>query len=122
MKITHNKVGQNLNVTDQFKSDKSKEKSPVDAASENSKLKQVEELKNLETSKTTDAVQLDLSDRAKDIRHAKEIAAATPDVDMEKVERFRKLIDEGKYKVDAKAIADKMVNDGLLSLGKTNND
>ena len=122
MKITHNKIGQNLNLNDQLKSDSSKQKSSVDSLSENSKMKQAEEVKNLTSSKTADAVQLDLSDRAKDIRQAKEIASAAPDIDMEKVEKFRKLIDDGKYKVDAKAVADRMVSDSLLALGQTNNE
>jgi negative regulator of flagellin synthesis FlgM len=122
MKITHNKIGQNLNVNDQLKSDSSKQKSSIDSLSENSKMKQAEDVKSLTSSKSADAVQLDLSDRSKDIRQAKEIALASPDIDMEKVEKFRKLIDEGKYKVDAKAVADRMVNDGLLALGQTNNE
>jgi negative regulator of flagellin synthesis FlgM len=50
------------------------------------------------------------------------MAQATPDVDMEKVEKFRKLIDDGKYKVDAKAVADRMVSEGLMNLGQANND
>ncbi len=127
MKITHNKVGQNLNTTDQFsKSDKATDSSKakgtqLEALSTHSQVKQAEDVKNLVKSKN-EAVQLDLSDRAKDIKQAKDIALATPDVDMDKVEKFRKLIDDGKYKVDAQAVADRMINDGLLALGQSNND
>ena len=43
----------------------------------------------------------------------KEAALAAPDIDEAKVSRLQKLIDEGKYKVDAKEIADKMVDEQL---------
>lgn len=119
MKITHNKVGQNLNLTDSTKSEKAKEKSPLDTASP---VQDVKDLASDAKVAKNEAAKVNLSERAQDIRKAKELAMASPDVDMSKVEKFRKLIDEGKYKVDAKAVADKMVNEGLLNLGQTNNE
>ncbi len=119
MKITHNKVGQNLNLTDSNKADRAKDKSPLNAVSTES---QTQNLKEIASASKGEAAQVKLSERAQDIRQAKELAMAAPDVDMEKVEKLRKLIDEGKYKVDAKAVADRMVNDGLLNLGQTNNE
>lgn len=41
---------------------------------------------------------------------------AAPDVDMAKIEKFRKMIDRGKYTVDAKAVADRMVDAELENL------
>lgn len=122
MKITHNKVGQNLNLSDSNRTDKTKEKSQIEALSTDKKTSQAQDVKDLASSGKNDAVKVDLSERSQDIRQAKELAMATPDVNMEKVEKFRKLIDEGKYKVDAKAVADRMVSDSLLNLGQTNND
>ena len=122
MKITHNKVGQNLNLSDSVRTDKSKEKSAVNALSTDQKTSDAKDVKDLVSSGKNDATKLDLSERAQDIRKAKELAQATPDVDMDKVDKFRKLIDEGKYKVDAKAVADRMVNEGLLNLGQTSNE
>jgi hypothetical protein len=49
--------------------------------------------------------------RAMDAKKIKDIAMSVPDVDQAKVEKFRKLIDEGNYKVDSKAVAEKMVDD-----------
>lgn len=116
MKITHNKVGQNLNLSDSGRADKAKEKSSLDSTSQAANLKEL-------SAKTEDSsVKLNLSERAQDIRKAKELAQATPDIDMEKVEKFRKLIDEGKYKVDAKAVADRMVNDSLMQMGRTDTE
>lgn len=55
-----------------------------------------------------------LSQRAKDMKKIKEVAMkSSPDVDEAKVARFQKLIDSGKYKVDSKAIADRLVDEEL---------
>lgn len=126
MKITHNKIGQNINLSDSGRADKSKEnstaKTTAAAVQSDTKTEKAQSLKELSSSNKNDSVKVDLSERAQDIRKAKEMAMATPDVDMEKVEKFRKLIDEGKYKVDAKSVADRMVNEGLLNLGRTDNE
>ena len=60
------------------------------------------------------AAKVDLSQRAQDMKKIKEAAMAAPEVNAEKVAKFQKLIDEGKYKVDANAVADKMVDEQLL--------
>ena len=108
MKITHNKVGQNLNVSDSGKSEKSegsqKSKSTNSPAA------------SLFAPAGNDATKVNLSDRALEAKKIKELALAAPDVDQAKVEKFRKLIDEGKYKVDAKAVADRMVDEELSIL------
>lgn len=111
MKITHNKVGQNLNLSDSGKTDKSKKNDAVSQSNNN-----LNELSNngLNANKSAnESVKIDLSARAQDIQRAKELAMKSPDVDQNKVEKFQKLIDEGKYKVDAKAIAEKMVQEHL---------
>lgn len=64
---------------------------------------------------TKDAARVELSQRAQDMKKIKEIAMQAPEVDAEKVAKFQKLIDEGKYKVDTKDVADKMVDEFLLS-------
>ena len=58
------------------------------------------------------SVKLNLSDRAQAFQKAKEVASKV-DVDEAKVARLQKLIDEGKYSVDASAIADRLVDDHL---------
>jgi negative regulator of flagellin synthesis FlgM len=103
MKITHNKVGQNLNLTDDIKSGKS-ESSRKSNASENSIGSSLLE---------PDASKVELSPRAQEAKRIKDLAMAAPDVNQENVERLRKLIDDGKYKVDAQAVADRMVDEHL---------
>lgn len=109
MKITHNKVGQNVSVRDTQRGEKTDASANVGAAAKGNISEStgagLKELGELGASK------VDISKRAQDIKKAKEIATAAPDVDEAKVARLQKLIDEGKYKVDAGAIADKMISE-----------
>ena len=111
MKITHNKVGQNLNMVDGVKQEKTSAAGGV---------KNGGVAKDLDAKASAlagaGATKVDLSDRALEAKRIKELATAAPDVDMEKVEKFRRLIDEGKYKVDAQAVADRMVDEHLGEL------
>lgn len=110
MKITHNKVGQNLNSVDGAKSELAdKVKSSTTPAGKNS-------VSSILSSGAEQASRVEVSPRALEAKKIKELADAAPDVDMQKVEKFRKLIDEGKYKVDAQAVADKMVEDHLETM------
>jgi negative regulator of flagellin synthesis FlgM len=108
MRITHNKVGQNLNLTDSGKADR------ADAAQ--SKLTNsagAVDKADLLQSSLGDSSKVELSPKAQEAKRIKELAMAAPDVDEAKVAKFRKMIDEGNYKVDAKSIADKMVDEHL---------
>ena len=106
MKITHNKVGTNLNTTDTGKTDKADKTGKGKGISDDAKTASF-----LDTD--AGAAKVDLSQKAQDMRKLKELATAAPDVNEEKVARLQKMIDEGKYKIDAKDIADKMVEDHL---------
>ena len=104
MKITHNKVGQNLNLTDTGKAektDKAKSSKVSDSA--------LDKLSSLGGSES--ASKVNLSERAQDIRKAKEIARAAPEIREDRVAELQKRIDAGNYKVAAKDIADKMVDE-----------
>ena len=113
MKITHNKIGQNVNLTDSGKTEK---------ASGEKVKSNGNPLATPAPATNTDSVKVDLSARAQDVQRIKELANATPDVDQAKVEKFRKLIDEGKYKVDSKAVADRLVDEHLFSTGQSSNE
>lgn len=105
MKITHNKIGQNLNLVDGSKADKATDaKGLKDSGSSKAAQGLLGSL---------DAAKVEVSSRGQEAQKIKELAMNAPDVDMAKVEKFRALIDSGQYKVDAKAIADKMVDDHL---------
>ena len=105
MKITHNKVGQNLNLVDGAKTERAKSgptTSPAASA-----------LKEGKASELGSSTRVDVSPKAQEAKRIKDLALAAPDVDEAKVAKFRQMIDEGKYKIDAKAIADKMVDEHL---------
>lgn len=105
MKITHNKVGQNLNITDNKKAEKT-DKQGGDVKADAVSL-------FAPTEGGAGASKVAVSPRAQEAKKIKELAMAAPDVDQAKVEKFRKLIEDGKYKVDAQAVADRMVDDEL---------
>lgn len=104
MKITHNKVGQNLNLQDTGKSGKAEKANDARQGGKADAL----DLSQL------GATKVDLSPRAQDMKKIKEAALAAPDINEEKVARLQKLIDKGEYKVDAKDIADRMVDEQVL--------
>lgn len=60
-----------------------------------------------------DSSKLNLSDRAQMMQKAKDIASEPMGVDEARVARLQKMIDEGKYKIDADAIADRLVDEHL---------
>ena len=60
-----------------------------------------------------DGSKVDVSERAQLMAKAKEIASEQS-VDEGKVAHFQKMIDEGKYSVDADRIADRLVDDHML--------
>lgn len=111
MKITHNKVGQNLNLVDTKlntnKTSGAKELGDIKSGNAGAPAK----LNDLASS--ADASKVQISSRAQDIKRAREIAMATPDVDEAKVARLQKLIDDKKYQTDAASIADRMVDEQM---------
>ena len=61
-----------------------------------------------------DSTRVDVSERGQQIKKAKEIASKDLNsVDEAKVARLQKMIDEGKYKVDAQSIADRLVDEHM---------
>ncbi|MCB0391433.1 MAG: flagellar biosynthesis anti-sigma factor FlgM [Bdellovibrionales bacterium] len=88
----------------------------VDAAKSNP----LESVKTNKQANSTTAAELagsskvNLSERAQLMQKARDIATNTEDVNEAKVARLQKLIDEGKYQVNAQAIADKMVDEHML--------
>lgn len=59
----------------------------------------------------SDSARVDLSQRAQDIKKAKELATPSDSIDEAKVARLQAMIDAGKYKVDASAIADRLLDE-----------
>lgn len=110
MKITHNKVGQNLNMVDGAKSDKA---DATRGIKDGAKVGALSGKDSVNPKGDNAATKVAVSDRAQEAKRIKELANAAPDVDMAKVEKFRAMIDNGTYKVDARAVADRMVDEHL---------
>ncbi|MCB9024956.1 MAG: flagellar biosynthesis anti-sigma factor FlgM [Bdellovibrionaceae bacterium] len=86
---------------------------------ETSKSKDLEALKsdkqNLKSSQNLEgSAKVNLSERAQLMQKAKDIASQSEDMNESKIARLQKLIDEGKYQVDASAIADRLVDEHMM--------
>lgn len=105
MKVTNNKIGATPSKVDSLKTGK------TDSAKiGNVDAKATGGLKNSEAIKSS--ANVNVSERAQMMQKAKDIASADT-IDEAKVARLQKLIDEGKYKIDADKIADRLVDEHL---------
>ncbi len=105
MKVTNpNHAGQDISG---LKNKKSSKLDDLETLGQNPKAKGSDNLGKQEAAK------VDLSERAQEMKKIKELAMRAPDVNVDKVKKLQELIDKGEYKVDAKNVADKMVDDHL---------
>lgn len=56
-----------------------------------------------------------ISGRAKDASRAKELASSAPDVDEARIAKLKAAIEGGSYKVNAEAVADRLVDEHLFN-------
>lgn len=87
----------------------SKKASRSSAASESSSANR--------SSKLSDSYKAELSDRAREMSHAKAAANSTPDVREDRVAALKRKIADGSYNVDADAIAEKMFDEHMSTGG-----
>lgn len=105
---------QNLaNQTAATQNKKSQRSEAANAQGAETKLKT--DIFKVEKGSIADAASVDLSSRAQDMKKAKDVAQNASDVRQDKVKQLQALIDNGTYKVDARKIADKMVNEELMT-------
>ena len=69
--------------------------------------------KNNSINKLSDSSKVNLSERAQQMNKAKEIASK-PSFNADKVARLQSMIDNGTYKVDSAAVADRLVDSHLI--------
>lgn len=81
------------------------------AKSKASGLEQILEGKTKSTADIGSSSRVELSPRAQDIKKAKELATPDDSIDEAKVARLQALIDSGSYKVNAEAIADRLLDE-----------
>lgn len=102
MKVSQNSLGPNVHNTSVAKLKEKEWDSSSEGINNNSKV----------SKDWGDSVKVNVSDRAQAFQRAKEIAGRQ-EVDEAKVARLQKLIDEGNYKTDSSAIADRLVDEHL---------
>lgn len=73
----------------------------------------VRESKSVGAEALGQSAKVDVSSRAQEMKRAKELATPNSDVDEAKVARLQALIDKGQYKVDAGAIADRLMDEQM---------
>ena len=66
------------------------------------------------TSQQTDKV--DLSDQSKEMKKIYTVQQMAPDIRTDRVNEIKKLIEENRYQVDSKAVADKMIKESIFDL------
>lgn len=93
----------------------------VDQATENSKAGKVEGPKGRREGRASrvshkGADKVEVSSKAKDAAKAKAMAQSAPDVREEKVAKLREAVKNGSYNVDADRIADRMVDEHILTM------
>jgi negative regulator of flagellin synthesis FlgM len=109
MKITHNKLGQNLSLKDTQRGTDAQKADRVQSI-----LKDQKKDQNLVLGDALGSASLNISQRAAEAQRIKSLVDQAPDVDEAKVARFQKLIDSGEYKVDSEKVADKMLEDQMF--------
>lgn len=102
MKVDHKLTGSTPHGVDQTKNSKISSKTGLEKTESNPF-----------TSGPAGSSRVDVSDRAQMMQKAKELASRPDTVDEAKVARLQKLIDEGKYKTDSAAIADRLVDEQM---------
>ncbi len=66
---------------------------------------------NVSTGGEIGSAKVKLSERAQDMKKIKDAVNSQPDVDEAKVAKFKSMLAKGEYKVNSKAVADKMVDE-----------
>jgi flagellar biosynthesis anti-sigma factor FlgM len=67
-------------------------------------------------SQQTDRV--DLSDQSKEMKKIYTAQQMAPDIRTDRVNEVKKLIEENRYQVDSKTVAEKMIRESLFELNK----
>ena len=92
----------------QAKSDK------VDSAKKN-KADDLKSKQQNASSELSDVRKPEISQKAKHLAQAKRVADSAPDVRMDKVNELKERISKGEYRVSPEALADKMINEHLVT-------
>ena len=68
------------------------------------------------TSQQTDKV--DISDQSKEMKKIYTVQQMAPDIRTDRVNEVKKLIEENRYQVDSKTVAEKMIRESIFELNR----
>lgn len=101
-------VANNIQSTQTSEADKAKSTARAE------KLKAMKEAgKSPNAGAISDSAKPEISEKAKEFSKALSVASSAPDVREDKIAELKKRINEGRYEVDSKKVADKLVDDHL---------
>src|SRR6185437_6438761 len=107
MKVTNNSHAEHASANSHVHSAKSGLKV--------SKSEQGAESKQAASTSVDGDAKPEISAKGRELAHAKHVATNAPDIREEKIAKLKEMINAGKYKVDAHAVADRMVDEHLSS-------
>jgi negative regulator of flagellin synthesis FlgM len=89
---------------------------PTQYIDQTQKLKQLEKNQVSQSSEATNqqADRVDLSEQSKEMQKIYNVLQMTPEIRSERVDDVKKLIEENRYQVESKAVADKMIRESLF--------
>ena len=89
---------------------------PTQSIDQTQKLKQLEKNQVSQSSEATNqqADRVDLSEQSKEMQKIYNVLQMTPEIRSERVDDVKKLIEENRYQVESKAVADKMIRESLF--------
>lgn len=89
---------------------------PTQYIDQTQKLKQLEKNQVSQSSEATNqqADRVDLSEQSKEMQKIYNVLQMTPEIRSERVDDVKKLIEENRYQVESKAVADKMIGESLF--------
>jgi flagellar biosynthesis anti-sigma factor FlgM len=61
---------------------------------------------------------VDLSDQSKEMKKIYTAQQMAPDIRTEKVDQVKQLVDQNRYQVDSKSVAEKMIQDSIFELNR----
>jgi len=87
----------------------------VDSAKKNKADKLKSKQQQHSSKKLSDMRKPEISQKAKHLAQAKRLADTAPDIRMDKVNALKERISKGEYHVSPEALADKMINEHLVT-------
>jgi flagellar biosynthesis anti-sigma factor FlgM len=61
---------------------------------------------------------VDLSDQSKEMKKIYNVQQMAPDIRTDRVNEVKKLVEENRYQVDSKTVAEKMIRESIFELNK----